>query len=123
MWPDSHVSGDDVWVITVDGTMFASNEIAGEVAVKDPKNFSFKHHSAGFNAEVGTLVKESRCVWINGPGPAGEDVDLVTFRKPGGLKEKLQSINKKGIADGGCGGEPETLSTLNGHDNPSIHKF
>ena len=89
--------------------MFASNERAVKEAVKDPKNFSHKHHSAGFNAEVGISVKESRCVWINGPGPAGRDVDLVLFRKPGGLKEKLLSIGKKGIADGGYAGEPARL--------------
>ena len=91
--------------------------------MKDPANYSFKHHSAGFNAEVAVSIKESRCVWINGPGPAGEDVDLALFRKPGGLKEKLVAIGKKGIADGGYRGEPDLLSTPNGHDHASVRKF
>ena len=68
-------------------------------------------------------MKESRCIWINGPGPAGVDVDLVLFRKAGGFKEKLLSMGKKAIADGGYGGEPQTLSTPNGHDAPSVRKF
>lgn len=41
----------------------------------------------------------------------------------GGLKEKLVSIRKKGIADGGYAGEPKMLSTPNGHDLPSVQKF
>ena len=101
VWPASHIHGDDIWVCTIDGTMFASNEIAGEDKAKDPQMFSHKHHGAGFNAEVAVSVKESRCIWINGPGPAGKDVNLVLFCKPGGLREKLLEYGKKGIADGG----------------------
>ena len=123
IWPRSHVNGDDIWVGTVDGTMFASWEIAGEERVKDPANYSHKHSSAGFNAEVVVSIKESRCIWINGPGPAGKDVDLVLFRKPGGLREKLLEIGKKCIADGGYAGDPQVLSTPNGHDLPSVRKF
>ena len=118
VWPEDHTAGDDIWVCTVDGTMFASHERAGEIAVKDPANYSHKHHSAGFNAEVAVSVKESHCIWINGPGPAGVDLDLVLFRKPGGLREKLLAIGKKGIADGGYAGERLVLSTPNGHDIP-----
>jgi hypothetical protein len=123
VWPRDHVEGDDIWVCTVDGTMFRSWEIAGEEAVKDPANFSFKHQMAGFNAEVAVSIKESRCIWINGPGPAGTDADIVLYRKPGGLKEKLQSIGKKAIADGGYRGERDTLSTPNGHDASDVRKF
>ena len=122
-FPQDHIDGDDIWICTVDGTMFSSWERAGETAVKDPRNFSHKHHSAGFNAEVAISVKESRCLWINGPGRAGEDVDLVLFRKPGGLREKLLAWRKKGIADGGYSGEPLVLSTPNGHDIASVRKF
>ena len=98
-------------------------ERAGEFTVKDPANYSHKHHSAGFNAEVAVSIKESRCIWINGPGPAGQDVDIVLFRAPGGVKEKLQSIGKKAIADGGYVGEAAVLSTPNGHDCPSVRQF
>ena len=123
VWTKVHIDGDDIWVCTVDGTMFRSWEKAGEEAVKDPANFSFKHQMAGFNAELALSLWEDQILAINGPGPAGDNTDLVLFRKPGGLKEKLQSIGKKGIADGGYGGERETLSTPNGHDAPSVRKF
>ena len=123
MWPESHVVGNDIWVCTVDGTMSASNEIAGKDNPKDPQLFSHKHHSAGFNAEVAVSVKESRCIWINGPGPAGRDVDLVLFRQKGGLREKLLETGKKAIGDGGYSGEPLVVSTPNGHDSASVRKF
>lgn len=121
--PENHILGDDIWIMTVDGTMSAANEKAGEDVTKDPKHYSHKHHSAGFNTEVGISIKESRCIWINGPGPAGENTDLVLFRKPGGLRDKLCEIGKKGIADGGYTGSPNELSTPNGHDHPSVRKF
>lgn len=60
--PQDHIDGDDVWIATLDGTMFKSWEIAGMDKAKDPDMFSFKHHVAGFNAEVAVSVKESRCL-------------------------------------------------------------
>ena len=48
VWPDSHIYCDDLWVASFDGTMSKSWEKAGIHTVKDPTNFSFKHHSAGF---------------------------------------------------------------------------
>ena len=92
--PDDHIKGKDIWIATLDGTMFSSWEIAGEDRAKDPIMFSHKHKSSGFNAEVTISVKESRCIWINGPGFAGEDTDLHLFRKEGGFKEKLLQYKK-----------------------------
>lgn len=83
--------------------MFASWERAGEELVKDPENHSHKRHSAGFNAEVAVSVKESQCIWINGPGPAGKDEDLVIFRKPGGSREKLLATGKNALQMVGAG--------------------
>ena len=85
--------------------------------------FSFKHHSSGFNAEVAVLIFESRCVWINSGGNAGENGDRPLFRKPDGLREWLRSIKKKAIADAGCTGDPAEVSTPNGHDDPLVRKF
>jgi hypothetical protein len=121
--PESHLNGDDIWIMSVDGTMNVSNEIAGEENPKDPSMFSFKHHSAGFNTEVGVSLLESRCVWINGPEPAGANTDLVLFKKPGGLAEFLLQHGKKCIGDGGYAGQPLVCSTPNGHDSPSVRKF
>ena len=103
--------------------MFTSWEIAGKYRANDPKMYNHKKHSAGFNAEVAVSIKESRCMWINGPGFAGEDTDLHSFRKEGGFKEKLLEIEKKVIADGGYRGEPTIISTPNSHDSASVQKF
>ena len=125
VWTPRHIEGDDIWVCTVDGTMSAANEKASqeEDIVKDPKMFSFKHHSSGFNAEVVVSLFESRCLWINSGGNAGENGDRTLFRKPDGLREWLQSIKKKAIADAGYTGDPNEVSTPNGHDEPAVRKF
>ena len=94
-WPQDHIDGDDIWVLTaVDGTMSAGNERMHPTLTKDPDLFDFKHHSAGWNTEVGISIKESRCIWINGPYQAGTHSDRVIFRLPGGLREKLRAIGK-----------------------------
>ena len=121
--PRSHIDGDDIWIATLDGTMFSSWEIAGETRAKDPAMFSFKHQSAGFNAEVAISIKESRCIWINGPGKAGENSDLHLFQKEGGFREVLHEIGKKVIADGGYRGQQQFISTPNSHDSASVRKF
>ena len=123
VWPESHIDCDDIWVESTDTTMSKGWEKAGINSVKDPSNYSHKHHSAGFNAEVGLSLWEPRCIWINGPEPAGDYADLTLFRKPGGLKEKLVAIGKKGIGDSGYSGERQVMSTPNGHDHPSVRKF
>ena len=70
MWPDSHVSGDDVWVITVDGTMFASNEIAGEVAVKTPRT------SLSRTTVLGSMLRSGH--WLKRADVSGSmDQDLL----------------------------------------------
>jgi len=121
--PDSHVTGDDIWIMTIDGTMLPAHEKAGVNCVKDKNLFSFKHHRAGYNAEVGVSLWENRCVWLGGPGPAGENSDRVIFRKENGLRDKLRAMKKKAIADGGYTGDRATLSTPNGHDSPSVRRF
>ena len=63
--PQDHVDGDDIWICTLDGTMFTSWEIAGTDRAKDPIMYNHKNKCAGFNAEVAVSVKESRCIWIN----------------------------------------------------------
>jgi len=106
IWTPRHIDTDDIWVCTLDGTMSGANEKASkeEDIVKDPKMFSFKHHTSGFNAEVAVSIFESRCVWINSGGNAGENGDRPLFRKPDGLREWLRSIKKKAIADAGYTG-------------------
>ena len=57
---------------------------------------------------------------MNGPFKAGES-DKKSFKERG-LLAKLQSLGKRGIADGGYTGYPE-LSIPNAHDSPEVYKF
>lgn len=118
-----HMDSDSIWIMTVDGTMSAANEASHPTLSKDPEQFSFKHHSAGYNTEIGVSLIESRCLWINGPYKAGKFTDKAIFIKEHGLRDLLKSIGKKGIADGGYTGYPNELSTPNAHDSPSVRKF
>ena len=67
IWPQDHIDGDDIWVVSVDGTMSASNKRKHPALSKDPELFDFKHCSVEWNTEVGVSIKESCCIWINGP--------------------------------------------------------
>jgi hypothetical protein len=122
-WPDKLVYGDDIWACSVDGTMTKAYEKAHPEIAKDPAMFAFKHHSAGYNSEIVLSLAESRCLQFTPTEKAGpEGVDRVLFRSEGGLRDKLRSINKRGIADGGYTGDVE-LSTPNAHDSPSVRRF
>ena len=59
---------------------------------------------------------------MKGPYDCGEDTDLGVFRKPG-LKERLQQLGKRAIADGIYIGESEFCSTYNSHDSRAVHMF
>ena len=58
-WPKKFKKGD-IWVMTVDGTHLLTLEPGDADVPKDPAYFSFKHHAAGFNYEVGVHLFESR---------------------------------------------------------------
>lgn len=122
-WPDDEKFSDDIWVISVDGTHLRTEEPAHPEHPKDPALFSFKHHCAGYNYEIGLSIYESKLIWFSGPHEAGANSDLVVFTKPGGLKEKLEATGKKGIGDGGYSGYPKLLSTPNSHDAPEVAKL
>ena len=89
---------------------------------KDPAYFSYKHHAAGFNYEIGLSLYESKLVWFNGPFKAGEFNDIKMFAE-GGLKDKLQSTKKMVIADNGYTGYPTLVSTSNSQDSKEVSKF
>jgi hypothetical protein len=120
-WPED-IHDDDIWVVSVDGTHFRTQEPTHPDFPKDTAAFSFKHHCAGFNYEIGISLWESKLIWFKGPFFAGEYNDLKMFTDAG-LKTLLQSTGKKGIADGGYSGYPNLLSTPNSHDLPEVAKF
>ena len=64
VWPK--FKENDVWIMTVDGTHLVTLEPGDSEVPKDPSYFSFKHHAAGFNYEVGVDLFASRCIWLRG---------------------------------------------------------
>jgi hypothetical protein len=124
VWPtnENHLFADDIWVMTVDGTHLLTFEPGDSDIPKDPSYFSFKHHAAGFNYEVGICLFESRCIWLSGPHKAGEFNDAKMFRE-GGLKKKLEQTGKKAIGDDGYRGFPNQVSTANSLDSDNVREF
>jgi len=112
---------NEVWIMTVDGTDQWTVERRTADFSQDRKRFSKKFDHAGMAYELGISLTGG-LIWMNGPFLAGT-TDLNKFRFEGGLKERLQLINKKAIADLGYPGEHECISTLNPHDYDAVRKF
>lgn len=112
----------DIWVLTVDGTQMETLEPGHPDIPKDPSYYSFKHHAAGFNYEVGIDLFTSKCIWLSGPHKAGEFNDAKIY-KTFGLHEKLKQLGKKAIADFGYRGFPSTISTHNALDTKPVQEF
>jgi hypothetical protein len=119
-WPADNF-GDDLWVLTVDGTHCDTNEPVHAIWSQDKKMFSHKSGQAGWNYELGIALFVSKLIWMRGPFKAGES-DNQTFQIRG-LKEKLETVKKRGIADGGYPGHPKLLSTPNNHDSKPVKLF
>ena len=120
VWPKFNNS--DVWVMTVDGTHLVTLEPGDSDVPKDPAYFSFKHHAAGFNYEVGVDLFHSRCIWLSGPHKAGTYNDAKMFREKG-LMARLKHHGKKAIADEGYKGFPDQISTANPLDSDEVKEF
>lgn len=120
VWPKFKPS--DVWVMTVDGTHLVTLEPGDSDVPKDPAYFSFKHHSAGFNYEVGIDLFTSKCIWLSGPHKAGTYNDAKIFKEKG-LRSKLRKHGKKAIADEGYRGFPGEISTANSLDSAAVAEF
>jgi hypothetical protein len=121
VWPKDF-SEDDIWGMTVDGIHLVSLEPGDSDVPKDPAYFSFKHHAAGFNYEVGIHLFKSKCIWLSGPHKAGEYNDAKIFKEKG-LKARLKKAHKKAIADEGYRGFPNQISTANGLDTEEVAEF
>ena len=109
----------DIWIMRVDGVQCKIAEPTHPKKSRDRKYGSYKFKRAGVNFEIGLALHKSKCVWLNGPFPAGEP-DHVTFVE-GGL---LQSIpaGKKLIADGVYKHFP-CVSAPNRLDDPWVARF
>jgi hypothetical protein len=120
-FPQPDEMKNDIWIMSVDGTHVWIQEPTHDELSQDPKYFSKKIHHAGMTFELGVSLTGG-LIWINGPFPAGTN-DIRVFRKPGGLKEKLQALGKMAIGDRGYRGEPDLISFFNPEDSKGVAKF
>jgi hypothetical protein len=119
VWPEDNF-GDDIYVITVDGTHCWIQEPQHPAWSQDSWYFSHKYGKARLSYELGISISESKLVWMNGPFMAGKN-DLQIFMKA--LKQKLRTAGKLSIGDGGYAGHPYQCSTPNNHNSSSLKKF
>jgi len=119
VWPDDF--GDDIWIITVDGTHCWINEPQHPDWSQDREYYSHKYNKAGVNYELGIAISTSDLVWMNGPFKAGRS-DKKVFKEKG-LMDKLKTIGKKAIGDQGYIGYQDLISTYNAHDTRGVKKF
>jgi len=120
-WPSDNF-GNLIWVMSVDGVHFRTQEPTHPTLPKDKAYFSFKHKCAGFNYEVGVALHESRCVWLRGPYMAGTYNDIKIFKEKG-LRKKLRKYKKKVICDAGYRGYPKYISIANSRDSEEVRQF
>jgi hypothetical protein len=118
-WPED--LGDDIWVLTVDGTHCWIQEPQHPDWSQDREYYSHKYGKSGVNYELALSLTESRLIWMNGPFKAGIN-DLGVFIEKG-LKAKLTATGKKGIGDGGYNGHIDQISTPNSHDSDAVKMF
>jgi len=121
VFPDSF--GDDIWVMSVDGTNCAINEPTHPTFSQDKTYFSHKHKRSGLTYELGIHLYESKLIWMKGPIPAGQNNDKGIFIEEGGLKDKLVAIGKRALGDKIYNGHPAQCSTFNAYDSAAVKMF
>jgi hypothetical protein len=114
-------ASSDVFILTVDGTHCWIQEPKHPTWSQDSKFYSHKYAKAGINYELAISLTESKLIWMNGPFKAGQNDKKIFAEK--GLKEKLRSLGKRGIGDGGYSGHPDELSIPNPHDSKEVARF
>lgn len=123
-WPvewshDAEHSLTPNFLLSVDGVHFKLNEPRRGDKDFNPKFFSHKFGSAGYNYEVGISVFSSKVVWINGPFPAGTS-DMKVFKE--GLMHMIP-VGKRVIGDSGYKGLPDILAVPNSQDSAQLKTF
>ena len=119
-WPDE-LGGEDIWIMTVDGTYVWMYEPGHPEFSQDSEYYSHKFNKAGVNYELGISIASSKLIWMAGPFKAGKnDLNIFTLA---GLKERLLQLKKKAIGDGGYSGHQEAISSPNTHDSRPVKLF
>jgi hypothetical protein len=119
-WPDD-LGGNDIFIMTVDGTHCWIKEPSHPEFSQDRKAYSHKLNKAGLSYELGICLVGG-LIWMNGPYLAGTN-DITIFRKENGLKERLEKLGKRAIGDFGYRAEPKYVSFPNSHDSKSVAMF
>jgi hypothetical protein len=120
VWPDG-LNDQDLWVLSVDGTHCWIKEPSHPEFSQDKKKYSHKLNKAGKSYELG-IALNGGLIWMNGAFDAGEN-DITIFRKPNGLKDRLELLGKKAIGDLGYRGEPKYVSFPNPNDCKGVALF
>ena len=122
VFPPVEDFGDDILIMSVDGTHSIFYEIAHDEFSQNRPYFSHKKHHAGLCYELGIHLYESKLIWMNGSFPAGPN-DKANFMREHGLRDKLATIGKKAVGDKGYTGFPDQCSTFNAFDDPAVQEF
>ena len=120
-WNPSESSRDQetTFAIAVDGVHCRIHEPQHGRCSKNPAFCSHKFKQAGLGYEVAMSIYENRCVWLNGPFPAGQN-DVSIFRSA--LKQKMHA-GQLGIANKGYRGEATLLAIPSSHDMDEVREF
>ena len=119
-WEDG-LGGDDIWVLTVDGTHVWIHEPDHPHFSQDSDYYSHKFNKSGINYKLGIAIASQRLIWMVGPLPAGK-TDLQAFIEDR-LRDRLRQLGKKAIGDGIYRGNQDTVSYPNSHDSRPVKKF
>jgi hypothetical protein len=120
---------DEVFIITVDGVNFRTQEFR-----LDPSSkwFDHKTKSTGLTYELALSIRRQALVWMNGPFPSGLKNDGTIYR--GGRKaQKMDDWEKtalffmmppktRAVADSGYANLPR-ITTTNGKHSRNLKKF
>lgn len=109
---------EETHIITVDGVNFITQEFRLDPGTKW---FDHKSHSSGLKYEFAVAIWKSKCVWINGPYPAGARHDKAIFCGAETMNDPIETWDKnallfqipegkKAIGDSAYEGFPEKVT-------------
>ena len=122
---------EEIHIITVDGVNFITQEFRLDPGTKW---FDHKSHSCGLKYEVAISIWQSRCVWINGPQPAGLIHDKALFCGAKTMDNPKSTWNrdallwqipdgKKAVADSAYEGFPEKVTVKRPGHSEEVFTF
>jgi len=121
VFPPAAAFGDDVWIMSVDGTHSLSHGISHYEFSQNRQCFSHKKKHAGLCYDLGVHIFESKLIWMNGSFHAGTNDREIFVNE--GLRDKLASMKKKALGDKGYTGHTDECSTFNAFDSKAVKKF